>query len=296
MTVQRQDPDQQQRYADEPEKDLAKPRSNRRKRNSCGREPATDDRRHKDCHTESNQSDLQSSPGCLVKMDFVAECVHWRIPSKHRLIRVVRGGIRPLAKSQRGERHRVESSYRWHSSGVRPLVARAGLARTGPRGQRAARRVLASGFLGLLEALNPVERAVHLLHEACGYRFAEIAELLGRTEVGCRQAATRARQRLTEWRADPPDPGCDSRAVDAFVVAARRGAVEEMSRLLVEDVALWADGGGQRRAPHHPIQGRAQVVRFLVGISRLHPDARVRRIRLNGQEAGRCGPEACCTA
>jgi hypothetical protein len=103
MTVRRQDPDQQQRDADDPEKDLARPRCNRRKRDSCGREPATGDSRHKDCHTESDQSDLQSSPGRLVNMDFAAAFVHWRIPSKHGLIRVVGGGI-PV-RGQRGDRH-----------------------------------------------------------------------------------------------------------------------------------------------------------------------------------------------
>jgi RNA polymerase sigma-70 factor, ECF subfamily len=144
---------------------------------------------------------------------------------------------------------------------------------------------LTIGFLGMLEVLNPVERAIHLLHEAYGYRFAEIADLLGRTEDGCRQIARRARLRLARWRCEPPDPRRDRRVVDAFVTAARRGDVDEMSQLLRADVALWADGGGKRRAPRRPIRGRGQVIRFLLGVSRRHPDARGRPTRLNGQEA-----------
>ena len=46
--------------------------------------------------------------------------------------------------------------------------------------------------LVLLERLSPLQRAVFLLHEVFGYGYAEIAGLVGRSEVNCRQIAARA--------------------------------------------------------------------------------------------------------
>lgn len=50
--------------------------------------------------------------------------------------------------------------------------------------------------LGDLQRLAPRERAVLYLSEVEGYRYGEIAELLGCTEVAARKRALRARQRL----------------------------------------------------------------------------------------------------
>ena len=47
-----------------------------------------------------------------------------------------------------------------------------------------------------LQRLAPRERAVLYLSEVEGYRYAEIGELLGCTEVAARKRALRARQRL----------------------------------------------------------------------------------------------------
>jgi RNA polymerase sigma-70 factor, ECF subfamily len=59
-------------------------------------------------------------------------------------------------------------------------------------------------FLVLLERLQPVERAVFLLREVFEYEYAEIASFLGKSELACRQAFSRAksrshRRRVDEW-------------------------------------------------------------------------------------------------
>src|SRR3954469_17876139 len=41
---------------------------------------------------------------------------------------------------------------------------------------------LSQAFLLLLESLSPLERAVFLLHEVFGYSYAEISEVVGKTE------------------------------------------------------------------------------------------------------------------
>jgi RNA polymerase sigma factor (sigma-70 family) len=55
---------------------------------------------------------------------------------------------------------------------------------------------LSMAFLVLLEALSPVERAVFMLREVFGYGYPEVATIVGKTEVNCRQIFSRARQRI----------------------------------------------------------------------------------------------------
>lgn len=59
---------------------------------------------------------------------------------------------------------------------------------------------LTMSFLLLLDHLTPVERAVFLLHDVFAYEFAEIAEIIGKTEANCRQLAVRARRRIRAER------------------------------------------------------------------------------------------------
>ena len=55
---------------------------------------------------------------------------------------------------------------------------------------------------------------------------------------------------------------------DAFLAAARTGDVDGLARVLADDVALYTDGGGKRRAALNPIFGKAKVVRFFEGVRR----------------------------
>src|SRR4051794_39462755 len=51
---------------------------------------------------------------------------------------------------------------------------------------------LSMAFMVLLESLSPAERAVFLLHDVFGYSFAEVGEVVEKSEDNCRQIATRA--------------------------------------------------------------------------------------------------------
>src|SRR5918995_4923272 len=53
-------------------------------------------------------------------------------------------------------------------------------------------------MLIVLETLSPLERAVFVLREAFAMPYAEIAEVLGRSEVALRQLARRARDHVRE--------------------------------------------------------------------------------------------------
>jgi RNA polymerase sigma factor (sigma-70 family) len=59
---------------------------------------------------------------------------------------------------------------------------------------------LSQAMLVLLESLSPEQRAVLLLHDVFDYGYAEIAAIVGKTEVNVRQLATRARRHVQERR------------------------------------------------------------------------------------------------
>jgi len=120
----------------------------------------------------------------------------------------------------------------------------------------------------LLEKLNPVERAAYVLHEAFGYPYRRIAEILETSEANARQLARRARGRLdTERSAAAPAP-VQRRLLEAFVAAARSGRVDELERVFAEDAVAYSDGGGKVYASRRDIVGRARVVNFLDNVLR----------------------------
>jgi RNA polymerase sigma-70 factor (ECF subfamily) len=144
---------------------------------------------------------------------------------------------------------------------------------------------LSSAFLVLLEALNPVERAVFLLHDVFDYEFAEIAPVVGRSEANCRQIARRARQAITARRPkyEPSRPARD-RLLAQFMQTCDQGDVPGLVSLLADEIVLWSDGGGKVAAARHPIEGAAKVAAFMVGLMRKRPPGgRLYPAPINGQ-------------
>lgn len=144
---------------------------------------------------------------------------------------------------------------------------------------------LTLGFLTVLERLEPVERAVFLLHDVFGYPFAEVAATVERTEAAARQIAHRARARV---RAERPridaDPDHAQELADAFLGAVVLGDLDALRRMLTEDVVHLADGGPDRHAARRPVIGPDRVARFLINIAaRLAPGAQVEAVRVNGE-------------
>jgi len=129
---------------------------------------------------------------------------------------------------------------------------------------------LSVGMLTLLERLGPSERAVFVLRSAFDLDYSEIAEIVGRTEVACRQLMRRARQRISDEkpRFDVPPEGRD-RLMSAFAAALRAGDVNAVAATLAPEVVFMADGGGRAPAIRKPISGAVAVARFLVGIARV---------------------------
>jgi len=142
-------------------------------------------------------------------------------------------------------------------------------------------------LLVLLERLTPVERAAYLLREVFGYEYAQIADIIERTEVNSRQLVTRARKRL---EANRPRFDADEAARDAllerFLAAAEEGDMEALEELLAKDAVLYADSGGKAMAPQEPLVGAALIARFMAAVARVRPpsgELESRRVRVNGQ-------------
>jgi RNA polymerase sigma-70 factor (ECF subfamily) len=124
------------------------------------------------------------------------------------------------------------------------------------------------GFLVLLERLNPLERAVLLLHEVFDYSHAEVATIVGVNEAASRQLLHRAKKHIADGRPRfAVDRQTHQRLLEAFASALSDGDVDSISNVLTEDAALYGDGGGKvRGAIRRPIVGRERVARCFVGL------------------------------
>jgi RNA polymerase sigma-70 factor (ECF subfamily) len=120
---------------------------------------------------------------------------------------------------------------------------------------------LSMAFLLLLESLSPLERAVFLLHDVFGYSFAEIADVVGKSEDNCRQIAARARRAIDAGRPrfDPSEE--ERRQVAERFFMALSGEASDIAAVLSEDVVLHGDGGGKAPALARALRGVDRVSR-----------------------------------
>jgi len=151
----------------------------------------------------------------------------------------------------------------------------------GPLETVAQRESVSIALLLLCEQLSPAERAAFILHEAFGYGYKEIGELIDRSEAACRQlghrAATRLKAEPRPARFTPADPAEATRwrqLTAEFLAAAMAGDLAGLERILADDAVAFSDGGGQQPAGLRPVSGRAKVARLYAVLgSALQPGA-----------------------
>jgi RNA polymerase sigma-70 factor, ECF subfamily len=103
------------------------------------------------------------------------------------------------------------------------------------------REAIAVAFQVLLERLTPDERAVFLLYEVFDYRYGEIAEIIGKSVVHCRQLLHRAKKHLGGSHARfTLSPLAQQRLVECFLGACQLGDLQVLIDLLTQDVTRWA--------------------------------------------------------
>ena len=136
---------------------------------------------------------------------------------------------------------------------------------------------LSFALLLALDRLSPLERAAFLLHDVFDIQFAEVAQMIDRTEVACRQLATRARRAVREARPAPPAPPDNhARLLSAFGEAVVSGDVSRLAGMLREDAIALTDGGGRKTAALNPIRGADKIARFFVSLAAKNTDRNVR--------------------
>lgn len=133
------------------------------------------------------------------------------------------------------------------------------------------------GFLSMLEALNPNERAVFVLKEAFGSDHAEIAEIVDTTEANSRQLLKRGRNKLRDqgWptaaqeTASTPEQRRKQRnLIEKFIRALRDADTDQALKLLSNEALAISDGGGLVSAALVPLQGPDQIVKVLQYLAR----------------------------
>lgn len=119
-----------------------------------------------------------------------------------------------------------------------------------------------------LERLTPFERAAFLLHDVFDASFAEVSSVLGKSEVACRQLASRARRAVrSERKAGTASPEDHQRLLGSFFQAIATGDTDALKALLHEDVVMLTDGGGVKIAALNPIRGSDKVARFFIKLA-----------------------------
>lgn len=121
----------------------------------------------------------------------------------------------------------------------------------------------------VLERLSPDQRVAFVLHDGFAVPFAEVAEVLGTSESGARQLASRARKALNGPGASPPpepDP-THNEVVGKLMAAMAGGDLEAVVGLLHPDVIFTGDSNGKAPTAVQVIHGADKVVRFMLGLA-----------------------------
>ncbi len=143
---------------------------------------------------------------------------------------------------------------------------------------------ISMAFLVVLDSMTAAERVAFILHDVFRYPFAEVAEIVGRTEAACRQLASSARRRVHASQAPPARAAERAGLVRDFKKAWEARDISALIVLLDPDATLTADGGGLVRAARDPIRGGEDIASYAVKLARRAPDnVTVLERTVNGQ-------------
>ena len=138
-------------------------------------------------------------------------------------------------------------------------------------------------FLVVLESMTPAERVAFFLHDVFRYSFPEVAEIVGRTPVACRQLASSARRRIRASRAPATPAARQAGLVRDFKQAWEARNIDALIHLLDPGATATGDGGGLVRAALRPVQGAEQIARFFVDRASALPSLTILERTVNGQ-------------
>jgi RNA polymerase sigma-70 factor (ECF subfamily) len=144
---------------------------------------------------------------------------------------------------------------------------------------------LSVALLAVLERLAPEERAAFLLREVFDVDYAQIAQVLGKSEAACRQIVSRAVKRVRARKPRVPvSAAAKARLLDGLVRAIQTQDKGALLSLLAADATWTSDGGGKQKAARKQVLGGAKVARFAVGVyRRIVGDTEFRPVIVNGE-------------
>jgi RNA polymerase sigma-70 factor (ECF subfamily) len=148
---------------------------------------------------------------------------------------------------------------------------------------------LSMALLVVLEQLNPMQRAVFILHEVFDYPYASIADIVDKSEANCRKIAQRARESVQEKK-----PGFEKNVVEQhelvtfFIDAMQDGRQAEMENMLAKEAILYSDGGGKAAALPKPLAGAGKIAKFLISMQNkvreeVAESDRIEFVNINGE-------------
>jgi RNA polymerase sigma factor (sigma-70 family) len=138
-------------------------------------------------------------------------------------------------------------------------------------------------FLVVLESMTPAERVTFILHDVFSYPFAEVAEITGRSSAACRQLASSARRRVRASQVPATPTAQQASVVRGFKQAWEAKDINALIGLLDPDATVIADGGGLVSATLRPVEGGAQIARYIVDLAGRVPDLTFLECAVNGQ-------------
>jgi RNA polymerase sigma-70 factor (ECF subfamily) len=162
---------------------------------------------------------------------------------------------------------RARKARREEPLGMEALTAPSSTA--GPEDEALLADAVGPALLVVLETLEPAERLAYVLHDLFAVSFAEIARVVGRSEVATRQLASRARRRVQGGTVAGGAGGADRDRqrglVAAFLAASREGNFGALLALLDPDVVLRADAAAVASGAKHETLGAQAVAETFKG-------------------------------
>jgi RNA polymerase sigma-70 factor (ECF subfamily) len=144
---------------------------------------------------------------------------------------------------------------------------------------------LSVAFLWMLERLGPEERAAFLLRQVFDHDYAEVAEILGKSEASCRQLVHRAAGRVQQEKTRNKVAREAHRSLlSAFMAAARSGDKDAIRALLAENIELVGDGGGKVPSFMEILRDLDRIAELYRGLLDMYPgQVEYRMATVNGE-------------
>ena len=117
--------------------------------------------------------------------------------------------------------------------------------------------------------------------------YAELADILDKTEAACRQLVSRAAKQIkTEQPRFQPDPKETAMVLARFAQATAAQDHETVLALLAPDVVAISDSGGKVRAAFRPLHGPQEVAQVTLAVAAKYTDRTgLRVVSANGAPA-----------